>query len=343
MRYNIVNTNRKHKGNEGSHMASENTESVNAMAKIASRFMELIKWSFGSRRTKELIDANTYGIERAIELGEKYTGYNFSYSNGKITVSDSKPEELIARARNRILAEAVKKQINCERVLMLAANEAQQSESVSDKPLDEDWLTRFFDIVGDVSSEDMQLVWSKILAGEIKQPGKFSLRTLETIRNVSKSEAEMFQKVVPLVMKSGIAPEIRYFVFSNEGILEKYGITYDMVLNLRECGLLSTSESSIGGLVSNPKEHFVAHNDKKTIIIWGKNNVEVNLFYGVHILTRAGSELYSILEHGCNDEYVADFAQKLYEENQNNIQKVTIHNAISDSEYSEEISQSFPS
>ena len=325
-------------------MESTTAEAISDVAKATGTIARIAQLFSSPKRTIKQADADYYAIERAIELCEKHPGYNISYKNGKLTFSECTSEELIVRAKNRALADTIRKESNFERVLMLAANEVQQSESVSDEPLDEDWQTRFFNIVGDVSSEGMQLVWSKILAGEIKQPGKFSLRTLETIRNVSKSEAEMFQKVVPLVMESGIASETRYFVFSNADILKKYGITYDMVLNLRECGLLSTSESSsIGGLVSNPKEHFVAHNDKKAIIIWGKNNVEVNLFYGVHILTRAGSELYSILEHRCNDEYVADFAQKLYEENQNNIQKITIHNAISDSEYSEEISQSFPS
>lgn len=183
-------------------MVSGNAEGVNAIAKTTNRFMELIKWFFGSGRKKELIDASTYAIEQVMCLREKYTDCNFSYSDWKITFSDAKPEELVARAGNRALADAIRKESNCERVLILAANEVQQSENVSDEPLDEDWLTRFFDIVGDVSSEDMQLIWSKILAGEIEQAGKFSLRTLETIRNVSKSEAEIFQKVLPLIMQS---------------------------------------------------------------------------------------------------------------------------------------------
>lgn len=324
-------------------MASENAEGVNAIAKTTNRFMELIKWFCGSGRKKELIDASTYAIEQLMCLREKYTDCNFSYSNWKITFSDAKPEELVTRAGNRALADAIRKESNCERVLMLAANEVQQSENVSDEPLDEDWLTRFFDIVGDVSSEDMQLVWSKILAGEIEQPGKFSLRTLETIRNVSKSEAEMFQKVVPLVMKSGTGSETRYFIFSNADILEKYGVSYNILLQLRECGLLSASESSsLGGSVLNQKEHFVAHNDKKMIIVWGINDTEVKFFYSVYMLTRVGSELYSILEHRCNDEYVTDFARQLYEENKSRIQKITIHDSISDGKYSEQISQSFP-
>lgn len=324
-------------------MASENTEGVAAVSNAAAKIIKLIKWFFEPWHTKKQIDTDIYGIEQAIELGEKHIGFHFSYNNGKITFSDSKPEEIIACAKNRILAEAVRKQTNSERVLMLAADEVQQSESVSDEPLDEDWLTRFFDIVGDVSSEDMQLVWSKILAGEIKQPGKFSLRTIDTVRNILKSEAEMFQKVVPLVMKSGLGLETRYFIFSNADILEKYGVSYEMLLNLRECGLLSTSDSSsIGGEISNQEEHFVACNDKKVIIIWGINDMKVKLFYGAYILTKAGSELYSILEHKCNDEYVTDFAKQLYEENKNLIKKVTIHDAISDSEYSEEILQSFP-
>ena len=324
-------------------MESTTAEAISKVAKATGTIARITQWFSNPKRTIKQADADYYAIERAIELCEKHPGYNISYKNGKLTFSECTSEELIVRAKNRALADAIRKESNCERVLMLAANEVQQSESVSDEPLDEDWQTRFFDIVGDVSSEGMQLVWSKILAGEIKQPGKFSLRTIETIRNVSQSEAEIFQKVLPLILKSKIASTDCYFVCSETDILRKYGLSYDMMLRLSECGLFNASDLSAEFSVSNQKESGIAYNNDKMIIVWGINDKATDLSCGIYVLTRAGSELYSILEHRCNNEYVSDFARRIYEQNKNNVQKVTIHDAISDSKYSEEISQTFPS
>ena len=41
---------------------------------------------------------------------------------------------------------------------------------------------RFFDAVGNVSNEELQKLWGKVLAGEMQQPGSCSLRTMEVIR-----------------------------------------------------------------------------------------------------------------------------------------------------------------
>ena len=61
--------------------------------------------------------------------------------------------------------------------------------------MDKDWFTRYFNIVQDISNEDIQDLWAKLLAGEIKQPGSFSYRTLETLKNMTTDEAELFTKI----------------------------------------------------------------------------------------------------------------------------------------------------
>ena len=120
----------------------------------------------------------------------------------------------------------------------------------------------------------MQLVWSKILAGEIEQPKKFSLHTLETIRNVSKSEAEMFQKIVPLIMQSKSASTVHNFISSESDILNKYGVSYEMVLRLGECGLLNTNESSLWHSVSNHQTAIICNNEKMIIMFNESNTTE---------------------------------------------------------------------
>ena len=64
----------------------------------------------------------------------------------------------------------------------------------AEKP-EPEWVSRFFDIAAGITTEQLQYLWGRILAGEIKQPGSFSLRTLDVLRNLSRKEAESFVKL----------------------------------------------------------------------------------------------------------------------------------------------------
>ena len=46
-----------------------------------------------------------------------------------------------------------------------------------------------------MSSEELQTLWGRVLAGEIKSPGTFSLRTLEFLKNTSHEEALKIAKL----------------------------------------------------------------------------------------------------------------------------------------------------
>lgn len=66
-----------------------------------------------------------------------------------------------------------------------------------------DWLMRFFDAVGNISNEELQQLWGKVLANEISHPKSCSLRTLDMIRNMPPEEAETFSMLCRYVMQSG--------------------------------------------------------------------------------------------------------------------------------------------
>ncbi|WP_152535164.1 DUF2806 domain-containing protein, partial [Candidatus Synechococcus spongiarum] len=63
---------------------------------------------------------------------------------------------------------------------------------VPDHDPDPDWAARFFDCTQDVSSEDLQKLWGRILAGEVKSPGQTSLRTLSILRDMTQQDAKNF-------------------------------------------------------------------------------------------------------------------------------------------------------
>ena len=116
-----------------------------------------------------------------------------------------------------------KRLANARVVLEGAADELEDKE-VDDHDPDPDWTARFFDYVQDVSSEDMQKIWAKILAGEVESPGRTSLRTLDTLRNMTKIDADLFNGICNFVIRQDC-------VFFDESYLKDFdagGRTSDM-------------------------------------------------------------------------------------------------------------------
>ena len=98
--------------------------------------------------------------------------------------------ETYIRIQERLLFKEIDRQNNLDNVIEIAAEQLGQEKSINEEPVDKDWSKRFFNIVEDISDEEMQTVWGRILAGEIKSPKSYSMRTLELLKNLSKEEAE---------------------------------------------------------------------------------------------------------------------------------------------------------
>jgi hypothetical protein len=69
-------------------------------------------------------------------------------------------------------------------------------DSPGAEAVDEDWANQFFEHVQDVSHEEMQRLWARVLAGEVNSPGSFATRTLECLKTFARWEAEMFTRLV---------------------------------------------------------------------------------------------------------------------------------------------------
>ena len=71
-----------------------------------------------------------------------------------------------------------------------------EGETVADHEPDHDWTARFFEYVQDVSTEDVRIIWSRILAGEVRSPGGVSMHTLSILRNISSRQANLFMEAM---------------------------------------------------------------------------------------------------------------------------------------------------
>lgn len=131
-----------------------------------------------------------------------------TYRDGEIEVWQ-KPEDntltleattASTRALSRLDFQERKRQANIENVTSVAAAELTGEVEVPEEKPDEDWVTRFFSAAQDISSEQMQDLWGRILAGEILRPGTYSLRALEAMKNLTAADATLFQEVGGLTL-----------------------------------------------------------------------------------------------------------------------------------------------
>ncbi len=70
--------------------------------------------------------------------------------------------------------------------------ETTRPDSESSVPLDDDWLNVFERYAEDASTERMQRLWGRVLAGEVRAPGKYGMRTLRFLSEFSQADAFQF-------------------------------------------------------------------------------------------------------------------------------------------------------
>jgi hypothetical protein len=83
---------------------------------------------------------------------------------------------------------------NMLKVALAAYKLLAEQGSASEVPPDDDFTDVFFGYVRNVSNERMQDLWARLLAGKFRNPERYSLRTLDILRNLSQRDAEIFVK-----------------------------------------------------------------------------------------------------------------------------------------------------
>lgn len=270
---------------------------INIDGKPLEKLMEVVSKGIGTlynpRKIRKEADAQAYAI-RVLERAKAEVGAETSLIEA----------ETASRISQRIVAKEVRRQENIDTVVEMAAKNLEGKE-VSDTPVEEDWASRFFDIVQDVSKVELKELWAKILAKEIERPSSYSLRTLEVIRNISNEEAILFAKFSGLVFEQ----EEYAFIYNDDRVLRKHGLNYYYLSKLIEAGLIQTGEN-----VTNtfPSSGDTTHTH---VFICGNKYIELTTMPGtsrivlpIYILTQPGRELLELTEHKDNMSYLKDFA-----------------------------------
>lgn len=180
------------------------------------------------------------------------------------------------------------------------------------KEYDFDWFMRFFDTAGSVSNVEMQKLWARILSGEVEKAGSFSLRAIETLKNMNQYEAGMLQNMARFVLTASDGTK---FILSTsddlgQDINEKYGLRKSDLIVMEECGILNSLRTGNRiRLDSNPCGFW---NDNILLSLKIKNS-DGGLFcykYNCYTLTKSACQLLSVINCIPCDEYLLDVGRE---------------------------------
>lgn len=300
----------------------------NSVGKISKPYFERNDIDTKAYEIKKMAEARAIEmkiISEAVKENFQFTG-GIDYKDKKISIHSPKEKSTVThspilinqpletRTKDRLNFQEEKKQLNIENITAFATEELKNEESVTDEPVDEDWITRFFRIVEDISNEEMQILWGKILAGEVKQPKSYSIRTLELIRNLSKKEADTFMRVAQFAIKSG---DKNYLFKGNDNnkLSKDFGINYMDVALLTEIGLIQP-----GTFVNH---QFLQHDsDSQHILIAGNIVIIVKvkannpiIMMPVDVFSSSGNELLKLIKPAPPMDYLIYFANSIKSEN----------------------------
>ena len=248
------------------------------------------------------------------------------------------PEEYVTLAVAKSFGNIVQEQLNLDSVFEKTQQSLQntpQDETQADRNIEEisdDWLNQFREYACQKSSEEAQDLFSKVLAGEIRKPGSFSLRALTTLSDMDQNVAMIFKAFCSLCLVNLDNPRMYHLTQSKSHFKIKdaripiindveeskliylmYGLRFEHFKLLMEYNLIVDHtdidyytfwyNNELWGFLSPDAYMPSASEDQKFVKLTG------------YALTNVGAELFHIVEFDTPTGYwerISKFIQDFY-------------------------------
>lgn len=231
--------------------------------------------------------------ESALEQAKNQVLIDLTKARGEGAVAELRAQ---AAARQEMLR--IEHELNFQQVLAIADENIKAGDPVH--KLEDAWANAFQDACETASEEEMQELWGRVLSGEIKAPGSFSLRAIEFLRTLSKRDADSFTNFLSVAF---LAQEHSIVLGSKNG-MGKF-LSFEQLMHLISIGLVE-SES---GMWPESDDIALSFGDRH-LIFQGLRKHQDKPFLNVHALTSLGKELVKLVNSQSNysylDELLAD-------------------------------------
>lgn len=206
------------------------------------------------------------------------------------TISKIETTKLQFRAIKRFIQEEGIKQGIFEKIILnslpLILPNA-KPENISNE-----WLLNFSDKAKLPSDNEVQKLWSQILAGEANNPGKYSKRTIDLVSSFDKKDIAYFNNLSNFSFDIGL---ITLLIFDDTSeIYLKNGLNFTVLTHLDTIGLITFD--ALAGFTrrySNLQSISVNYMGKTINLIFSDPKL-TSLNIGKALLTQSGLELFSL-------------------------------------------------
>ncbi|MCA1433126.1 DUF2806 domain-containing protein [Bradyrhizobium sp. BRP20] len=216
---------------------------------------------------------------------------------------------LVQRAADAFIAKEIRHQHNRETIALKAIEHLKETPEAQTSTLDDDWLNMYARHAQEASSDRMQDLWAKVLAGQLRTANSFSLQTLRFISELDEPTASLFEKWSARVMNGQLIP-----------FPPREGLEFGELLRLEEAGLVSGTAGNLSNRIAD--EHLVTIKEDNLaflqfrpvhLVLYARKPFSANI--PCLVLTRVGRELYPITKGQTDVEVLKFLVQQLPKHN----------------------------
>ncbi|TQM89727.1 DUF2806 domain-containing protein [Roseinatronobacter monicus] len=237
----------------------------------------------------------------------------------KVKRIEHKPAESLEfaqAAHEAAQAQEMQQAVNLKKIALYAEEEAeeldQQFEGLEaggtnrQPDLDADWFAKWRTGAQEVSKDEMQRLWGKLLAGEVATPGSYSMHTIEFLSRMSSADAAALAHVAPFVTSIGI-------IKVTDKDFKNLGLTFSHLLYLDDLGLINGTNAIEGitwtlGQIEQENGRSVSTLDvgRDALVFFHSEGGErqSKLKFNVYTLTRVGREVLTLASFPIHPEYL---------------------------------------
>ncbi len=177
--------------------------------------------------------------------------------------------------------------------------------------IDNDWLCNFFDYCKNVSYEDMQYIWAKILADNCENKHSHSLNFLRILSDITKNEIDIIMKVVKEYNYASKSFEAIGILNLSSEYLNSISLEYKDIVKLEDLGIMKREQIGL-----KDKIHYELKD--KTITFIKKENKKSRFHFDTYAnyyrLTYIGMELLDLIDIELNENFFDRLYNALKEE-----------------------------
>ncbi|QUX90731.1 DUF2806 domain-containing protein [Marinomonas sp. A3A] len=215
-------------------------------------------------------------------------------SDALVIMAKGEADALTFRAAKRVSTQETRRQENIEEIMDKSLNYLERQFSNEATYIDTDWLSFYFDKCQDISIDNVQNLWAKILAGEVLEPEACSRGTLLILQSLSNNDIKLFNKYCQYLFK--VNGELLRFKYSSlNKHLENNGIDESDIRHLQDAGLVQ------------PQQQFHFTKNERYVVEYFDNQFSMILKghreNRTEFLTKAGRELYRFIDTSPCEKY----------------------------------------